>query len=84
MNYPFKVSKRIAPTAITASSTASDYVVQFGNTGTNCSAVPTFNNSTTENLEVYTTVSGTPFSSNGGVALGFNNSSAFIGVSAEL
>ena len=81
----FPVQMRTKPTALEQSGTATDYnVVRCGaGTNTNCSAVPTFGVANLNNAEtVFTVASGLV---NGGAgAIQSNNTSAYLGWSAEL
>jgi hypothetical protein len=52
----FKVSMRTAPTALETTGTAANYAVTHSGTNTVCTAVPSFNASTTETINVAGTV----------------------------
>lgn len=82
----FPVTMRIAPTALEQSGTANQYVVINLNTSTACTAVPTFSNSTTEQVLTTFTTGATMTAGQGSVGYtdGTNGATAYLGWSAEL
>ena len=81
---PFKVSMRIAPTALDQSGTATDYAVRHaGSAITTCSAVPTFVTATTDESTIELTVASGLTSGQGCVGRAATTS-AYLGWSAEL
>lgn len=82
----FPVTMRIRPTALEQSGTASDYAVLHQNTATTCSAVPVFDSSTTANGATcaFTVASGLTAGQGSRSGSANNNSSAYLGWSAEL
>lgn len=79
----FPVQMRTRPTALEQSGTAADYQVQHQNTATNCSAVPTFANSSDTTIRIDSTVA-SGLTAGQGAILRANNTSAYLGWSAEL
>jgi hypothetical protein len=84
----FPVTMRIAPTALEQTGTAADYRVYGGGAvATVCSAVPVFNNSTTEWARTSMTVAAgltLGLGSNHGTAIGTSAPYPYLGWSAEL
>jgi hypothetical protein len=81
---PFPVVMRISPSALEQSGTAGDYGIRFTATGnTACSAVPTFSFASTYDATVLFTVASGLTGGQSVMGRG-NNSSAFLGWSAEL
>jgi hypothetical protein len=80
----FPVTMRTYPTALEQQGTAANYQVQFANTNTTCSAVPTYSASTsTEWWRVTATVASGLTAGHGGMLFG-NSTSAYLAWSAEL
>jgi hypothetical protein len=80
----FPVTLRTYPTALEQSGTAAHYQVQFANTNTACSAVPTYANTTsTEYWRVIITVASGLTAGQGGMLFAAN-ASAYLAWSAEL
>jgi hypothetical protein len=79
----FPVELRTAPSALEQSGTASDYRIRAASGNTNCSSVPAWDGSSTDNaLTLFTVASG--LTSGQGVALRAVNSNAYLAWSAEL
>jgi hypothetical protein len=80
----FPVIMRIAPTALEQTGTAADYQIKYLATQGNCSAVPTFVNTTTPEggYVQFTVASG--LTAGQGCALRATNTAAFLGWSADL
>jgi hypothetical protein len=85
---PFPVSMRITPTAMETTGTASNYNILHSSGGsparTVCSTVPSYQVATPNNCRVYLTVASGLTAGNGSIAGSNNNTSAFLGWSAEL
>jgi len=79
----FPVSLRVRPTALEQTGTAADYAIFTGGTTRNCSAVPTFNDATTESWFVTATVASGQTTGHGGSAVG-NTSTTYLAWSVEL
>jgi hypothetical protein len=79
----FPVVMRVPPPALETSGTASHYSVAHGNTGTNCSVVPTFRISTPILGEITFTVSSGLTAGQGSVGYS-NNAAGFLAWSSEL
>ena len=80
----FPVTMRTYPSALEQSGTAANYQVQFANTNTACSAVPTYSASTsTEGWRITATVASGLTVGQGGMLFG-NSTSAYLAWSAEL
>ena len=82
-NHTFPVPMRTRPTAIETNGTASDYDVAHTNTSTNCSGVPTYNETTIFGATIIGTVSSGLTAGQGG-HLRLKNSGAYLAWSAEL
>jgi len=81
----FPVTMRIAPTALEQSGTASDYSIRTGGTTRICSAVPIFDDGTTEYLwDIRTTVASGQTGGQGGFLRSSAVATAYLGWSAEL
>jgi hypothetical protein len=79
---PFPVTMRREPTALEQSGTAGNYAVAHANTGSSCTAVPTFRYATTLSSEVTFTTGGL---TTGQGSVGYtDNTSGYLGWSAEL
>ena len=79
----FPVKLRIAPSALEQSGTAGDYRIRAASGNINCSSVPAWDGSSTDNaLTLFTVASG--LTSGQGVALRAVNSTAYLAWSAEL
>ena len=81
LNMP--VSMRTSPTALETNGTASNYAIAHLNTETNCSAIPSYNDSTINTVSVIGTVTA-GLVSGGGCQLRYTNAAAYLAVSAEL
>jgi hypothetical protein len=81
----FPVEMRTRPTALEQSGTATDYNILTASVGTNCSAVPAiFSASTTQARTLFTLASGLVAQWGVGGASAQNNTTAYLGWSAEL
>jgi len=79
----FPVIMRTAPTALEQTGTATDYGISYLNSFTSCSSVPTFSDATVYNSLVAFTTSNILTAGNG-VVMSQNNTSGYLGFSAEL
>jgi hypothetical protein len=80
----FPVTMRTAPSALEQSGTASDYVVFHSATSTTCSAVPTFNSATTQNIGSTNATVASGLTANRPANLGTNSANGYLAWSAEL
>jgi hypothetical protein len=80
----FPVTMRTAPTALEQSGTAAHYAVVVANTTTACTSVPTYAISTTDTYYAVTLTTGASLTAGRGGYAVTNNSSSYLGWSAEL
>jgi hypothetical protein len=81
----FPVTMRTAPSALEQSGTATDYVVRTGGTSRTCSAVPTYDGGTSENIwHIQTTVASGQTAGQAGFLRAAAVTTAYLGWSAEL
>jgi len=80
----FPVTMRTSPTALEQSGTASDYVVRTGGVSRTCSAVPTFDNATTDGWMVALTVASGQTAGQAGFLRAASVTTAYLAWSAEL
>ena len=85
VSVPFPVTMRTIPTALEQSGTAGDYRL-FGSAtnGINCSAVPTFNGTTNQNIAVVEGTVSSGLVAGNSTFMAATNTSAYLGWSAEL
>ena len=81
---PFPVEMRVKPTALEQSGTAGNYNIQRGGSGYTCSAVPAFSVASTYSATTNFTTSSGLTEAHGGFGRSDNNSTAYLGWSAEL
>jgi hypothetical protein len=79
----FLVQMRTSPTALEQSGTATDYQILASNAATNCSAVPTFANSSNTTIRINASVA-SGLTTGQGNMLRAGTTSAYLGWSAEL
>lgn len=80
----FPVTMRTSPTALEQSGTASDYVIRTGGGSRTCSAVPTFDNATTDGWMVALTVASGQTAGQAGFLRAASVTTAYLAWSAEL
>jgi len=82
----FPVTMRDRPTALEQSGTAADYIIAHGGTASTCSAVPTYNTTTTKEsaLAIFTVASGLTVGQAGRISGATDNANTYLAWSAEL
>jgi len=82
----FPVTMRDRPTALEQSGTAADYIIAHGGSASTCSAVPTYNTTTTKEsaLAVFTVASVLTVGQAGRISGATDNANAYLAWSAEL
>ena len=81
---PFPMTMRIRPTALETTGTASNYrIVRNGPATINCSSVPNYSNASTSNGQIIATVA-SGLTAGEGIVMQSNDTSAYLGWSAEL
>ena len=80
----FPVIMRTSPTALEQSGTASDYAVRTGGVSRTCSAVPTFDNATTDGWMILYQVASGQTAGQAGFLRSASVTTAYLGWSAEL